>query len=230
MNEFKRDWCNLRQMDCMNLLRETPDGFYDLAIVDPEYGIGEDGKKNHSRSKLAKATKYKDKNWDIKIPPKEYFTELKRASKNQIIWGANHLIQNIPDANSSSWLVWDKDNGSNDFSDCELAYTSFKTAVRKFKFRWAGMLQGDMKNKEKRIHPTQKPVQLYKWILKNYAKPNDKILDTHLGSGSIVLAVNDVNKKDNMNLHITGTELDTDYFSDMVKRIEQNTLQMSIFE
>jgi len=150
--------------DCMETMSRYEDNFFDLAIVDPPYGIGEDGAKNHSRDKAAKAKRYSAKNWDNSAPNVEYFTELKRVSKHQIIWGANHFIENIPNASSSCWVVWDKDN-TGDFADAELAYTSLKTAVRIFKYRWNGMLQQDMKNKEIRIHPTQKPVKLYAWIL-----------------------------------------------------------------
>jgi len=170
--------------DCMDIMAQYPDKYFDLAVVDPPYGIGEDGLKNHSRGKRAKAKEYTPKDWDSKPPKNEYFIELLRVSKNVIVWGANHFIENIPNANSSSWIVWDKQNGENDFADCELAWTNHKSAVRKYVFKWAGMLQGDMKNKEHRIHPTQKPVRLYDWIFHNYAKPDFKILDTHLGSGS----------------------------------------------
>ena len=213
----------------MLLMARYPDNYFDLAIVDPPYGIGEDGAKNHSRGKAAKPTMYLDKSWDSDTPNTDYFTELKRVSKNQVIWGANHFIQNIPKANTSSWIVWDKENGDNDFADCELAYTSFNTAVRKFRFRWAGMLQGNMKDKETRIHPTQKPVKLYEWILSRYAEPNQEILDTHLGSGSIAIAIDNVNKIEKMNLTLTACELDTDYFNAAMKRIKQQTAQQTIF-
>ena len=198
------------------------DNYFDLAIVDPPYGIGEDGEKNHSRDKATKATRYTPKNWDNKAPNKQYFEELKRVSKNQIIWGANHFIENIPNANSSCWIVWDKDN-SGDFADCELAYASFKSAVRKFKFRWNGMLQGDMKNKEVRIHPTQKPVKLYEWILMGWAKEGDKILDTHLGSGSIAIACH------NLGYDLTACELDTEYYNEAMKRLDQHKAQKRLF-
>jgi len=206
----------------MALMSRYPDKYFELAIVDPPYGIGEDGKSNHSRSKLAKAKQYTIKNWDKNAPNHKYFDELFRVSKNVIIWGANHFVQNIPNANSSCWIVWDKDN-SGDFADCELAFTSFNSAVRKFVWRWNGMLQQDMKNKENRIHPTQKPVALYKWLLKNYAKPADKILDTHLGSGSIAIACYD------LGFDLTACELDSDYYNAAIKRINEHKLQIKLF-
>ena len=216
------DKITITNEDCMDLLRRTPDKFYDIALVDPPYGIGEDGLKNHSRSKVSKAKLYTPKKWDSSVPNKEYFEELIRVSKNQIIWGANHFIENIPNANSSSWIVWDKQNGENDFADCELAWTNYKTAVRKFEFRWAGMLQGDMKNKEERIHPTQKPVALYKWLLDKYAKEGDKILDTHSGSASLAIACHDYG------FNLTACELDSDYFDASIKRIKNHISQLTL--
>jgi site-specific DNA-methyltransferase (adenine-specific) len=207
--------------DNMKLMARYEDNHFDLAIVDPPYGIGEDGAKNHSRSKATKATLYTPKQWDSSAPQKEYFKELKRVSKNVIIWGANHFIENIPNANSSCWIVWDKDN-TGDFADSELAYSSFKKAVRNFKWRWNGMLQQNMKNKETRIHPTQKPVKLYEWLLMNYAKEGNKILDTHLGSGSIALACH------NLKYDLTACELDKDYFEAAMKRLNNHTAQLRI--
>jgi site-specific DNA-methyltransferase (adenine-specific) len=206
--------------DNMELMARYPDNYFDLAIVDPPYGIGEDGAKNHSRGKATRPILYTKKYWDTTTASKKYFKELKRISKNQIIWGANHFIENLMAKNSSCWIVWDKKNGDNDFADCELAWTSFNTSVRKFEFRWAGMLQGDMKNKETRIHPTQKPVALYKWLLDKYAKPNDKILDTHLGSGSIAIACHDYK------FDLTACELDKEYFDKAMQRI---TNQLNLF-
>jgi site-specific DNA-methyltransferase (adenine-specific) len=146
--------------DNMQLMARYPDNYFDLAIVDPPYGINMDG-GNIGGSVLAKTTAYIKKSWDKETPQKEYYKELMRVSKNQIIFGANHFIEDIPNSNSSSWIVWDKLNGENNFADCELAWTSHKTAVRKISFRWAGMLQGNMKDKEVRIHPTQKPAALF---------------------------------------------------------------------
>lgn len=215
----------LYNMDCMELLKDTPDKFYDLAIVDVPYGIGENGDRNKSRGKLAIAKDYKSfAGGDKEPPPIEYFLQLQRVSKNQIIWGANHFVSNIPNASSPCWIVWDKVTGDSDFADSELAYTSFKSAVRNFKFQWSGMLQGDMKNKEIRIHPTQKPVKLYEWLLTSYAKKGDKILDTHLGSMSSVIACL------NLGFEITGSELDKDYFESGIKRVKQSQQQIRMFE
>ena len=214
---------NLTNEDNMELMARYPDNYFELAIVDPPYGIGEDGAKNHSRGKIAKPKLYTPKDWDYSAPNIEYFTELKRVSKNVVIWGANHFIENIPNQNSSCWIVWDKDNGKTDFADCELAYPSFKTAVRRLKFRWNGMLQGDMKNKEIRIHPTQKPIKLYEWLLMNYAKEGDKILDTHLGSMSIAIACH------NLGYELTGCELDAEYYEQGIKRVKNHISQQRLF-
>jgi len=213
---------DLRLADCMDVMREAPDNHWDLAIVDPPYGIGEDGKKNHSRGKAAKAKEYTPKTWDREPPQAEYFEELRRVARNQIIWGANHFMEKVM-RGSPSWIIWDKENGDNDFADAELAYTNHNKAARIFRFRWAGMLQGDMKNKETRIHPTQKPVQLYKWILANYAKPGDRILDTHMGSGSIAIACHYAGH------HLTACEIDPDYYAAAVERVDRETRQLDFF-
>jgi site-specific DNA-methyltransferase (adenine-specific) len=210
-------------MDCMEAMKQFPDKFFELAIIDPPYGIGEDGLKNHSRGKLAISKKYIPKQWDKEPPKQEYFNELLRVSKNQIIWGANHFISRIP-FDSSCWIVWDKQNGETDFADCELAWTSFKTAVRKFTYRWQGMLQGNMKNKEIRIHPTQKPVALYTWLLNNYAKKGDKILDTHVGSASSLIACH------KLGFEYWGFEIDPDYYALASARLEAVKSQISIFD
>lgn len=209
-------------MDCMELLKQVPDKYFELAVVDPPYGIGEDGSKNHTRSKAAVAKNYKAYSGnDTEPPSKDYFLNLKEKCLNQIVWGANHFISSVA-IDSSCWIVWDKDN-TGDFADCELALTTFNTAVRKFQYRWNGMIQQNMKDKEQRIHPTQKPQALYEWIFKNYAKPNDKILDTHLGSGSSRIAA------DKANLPFVGCELDEDYFYASVKRFKEYSAQQTIF-
>lgn len=162
-------------IDCLKIMPLIEDSFFDLAIVDPPYGIGEDGRKNASRGLLAKTKDYSNNSrYDDEIPPKEYFDELFRISKNQIIFGGNYFIEYLN--NTQCFIVWDKDNGNTDFADCELAWTSFKSSVRKFKYRWNGMLQENMNNKEIRIHPNQKPKDLYIWILNKYAKKEIKYL------------------------------------------------------
>jgi site-specific DNA-methyltransferase (adenine-specific) len=210
-------------MDCMDFLAQVPDKAFDLAVVDPPYGIGEDGKSNHSRGCLAKSKQFTPKSWDSEPPPKEYFDRLMRCSKNQIAWGANHYISRLP-FDSSCWIVWDKDNGATDFADCELAWTSFKSAVRRLRFKWQGMLQGNMKNKENRIHPTQKPVALYSWIYHNYISTGGSVLDTHLGSASSRIAAHKAG-----NIEFIGIEIDEDYFYDGVKRFEQYARQLALF-
>jgi site-specific DNA-methyltransferase (adenine-specific) len=216
MNNFISEVTN---EDCMKGMARYPDKYFDLAIVDPPYGIGMDG-GNIGGNNATKATNYTKKDWDISAPNKDYFIQLKRVSKNVVIWGANHFIKNIP-YNSSCWIVWDKDNTGN-FADAELAYTSFKSAVRIFKFRWNGMLQQNMKDKENRIHPTQKPVALYKWLLQNYAKQGDKILDTHLGSGSSRIAAYE------MGFDFTAFELDKEYFEAQEKRYNNHISQLKL--
>lgn len=209
--------------DNMDVMKEIPDKYFELAIVDPPYGIEEDGRNNHTRGLLCKSKDYrKNVQYDNEAPSREYFAELLRVSKNQIIWGANHFISNIP-FDSSCWIVWDKDNGETDFADCELAWTSFETAVRKFKWRWQGMLQQDMKNKQVRIHPNEKPIALYKWLLKNYAKPGDKILDTHAGSCSSVIACLE------MGFDYLAIEKDAEYHAAACKRVEQYRSQLKLY-
>ena len=223
------EYIEITNEDNMELMARYPDKYFDLCIIDPPYGIGEDGSKNHSRCKMAKSKNYKAfAGNDLKSPDKEFFNELFRISKNQIIFGANHFISKIP-FDSSCWIVWDKDNGETDFADCELAWTSFNSAVRKFKWRWQGMLQENMKNKEDRIHPTQKPVALYSWILKKYAKQGDKILDTHFGSGSIACAVHEANSIDKMDLSLVACELDKDYFESSIRRVKAALQTQSLF-
>ena len=207
---------NITNEDNMLLMARYPDNYFDLAIVDPPYGIG--GGSN---------TKKMNVEWDKTTPPKEYFLELCRVSKNQIIWGANYMTTKIP-FNSTHSIIWDKENGDSFMSDGEIAFTSFnKQTTKFFRLFWMSNM---MKEKEKPlIHPTQKPIQMYEWILKNYAEPNQKILDTHLGSGSIAIAIDNVNKIEKMNLTLTACELDPDYFKAAMKRIEQQTAQQTIF-
>jgi len=220
---FRRGNILILNADCMEVMRHIKDDEFELSCVDPPYGIGESGKTNASRGKLAIAKDYKPFHGDdLKPADKEYFIELRRISRNQIIWGANHFMQNIG-LGSSCWVVWDKQTGNSDFADCELAYTSFKTAVRKFTFQWSGMLQGDMKNKEHRIHPTQKPRKLYDWLLKNYAEKDHKILDTHLGSASSAIAAH------YFGCDFVGIEIDEDYYIAACERYTAETAQEALF-
>ena len=208
-------------MDCVAFMREYPDKFFDLAIVDPPYGIDMDGGQIGVNGS-AKAKKYDKKDWDKSPPNIEFFMELLRVSKNQIIWGANHFIDLMP-YRSPCWIVWDKKKVGGFYADCELAWTSFDTAVRKFDFAWHGFIQGDMKNKEIRLHPTQKPVKLYEWLLKNYAQTGDKIIDTHLGSGSSRIAAQ------KLGFDFYGCEIDKDYFEASEKRFKE-AVSMPLFD
>ena len=207
--------------DCMDYMKTCKDNEFDLAIVDPPYGIdagnGFTGEIRRSGKGVAKKSAFAKKDWDKNAPDEEYFNELKRVSKNQIIWGANYYPQYL--SSSMGWIVWDKDNGTTKFSDCELAFSSFDLALRKFTFTWNGMLQGDMKNKEHRSHPTQKPAKLYQWLLDKYAKPTDRILDTHLGSASSAIAAH------YFGCEFVGIELDEDYFKASQERFNLATKQ-----
>tara|TARA_R110000868_G_scaffold195536_1_gene441207 strand:+ start:368 stop:1081 length:714 start_codon:yes stop_codon:yes gene_type:complete len=217
--------------DCMELLKESGDNEYDLAIVDVPYGIGETAKKSKGRVTKKFNKKWKNRKapdyagsdtWDNHSPEESYFRELKRVSKNQIIWGANHFSNKF-DSSSSGWIVWFKKRfgEKNDFSDAELAYSSFKKGCRLFHLPWIGF--GAVNVGEKRIHPTQKPVRLYEWLLANYAKEGDKILDTHGGSMSSVIACL------NLGFEITCAELDKDYYKEAKERINEHQRQQRLF-
>lgn len=209
----------LHNIDCMEYMATLPDKAFDLAIVDPPY-MDSFNTDNWVASN-AKQKDYKNRQETLtnNKPTKEYFKELFRVSKNQIIWGGNYFTLPI----SRGWIFWLKNKSDNYFSDGELAWTSFDRVLKVFDFHWSGMLQGDMKNKEIKIHPTQKPVALYKWLLKNYAKEGDKILDTHLGSGSIAIACHDYG------FDLVGCELDKDYFEAAKKRLENHQKQQTLF-
>ena len=201
--------------DNMELMARYEDNHFDLAIVDPPYGIGVTKMTlGNGKIKINRGTS----DWDSMTPTKEYFNELRRVSKNQIVWGANYMTENLPP--SMGWVYWDKGTGANDFSDGELAYTSFNRALRSYKVNWVG---ANANNGTPRIHPTEKPIKLYEWLLMNYAKEGDKILDTHLGSGSIAIASH------NLGYDLTACELDKDYFDAAMKRIEQHKLQQRLF-
>jgi site-specific DNA-methyltransferase (adenine-specific) len=209
MTPTSSKFLDLRLGDCMDLMRYTPDGFFDLAIVDPPYGIGEDGGKCRTRG--SKRTNGEAKGWDKEPPPMEYFVELRRVAKHQIIWGGNYFADKLPA--SRCWIYWQKDMGG-DFADGELAWTSFDRVLKQFRKR---------SETHGRIHPTQKPVKLYAWLLANYAKPGQRILDTHLGSGSHAIACH------YFGAHLTATEIDTDYFAASCERIERETRQIEMF-
>lgn len=215
-------------MDCMEGMKQFPDKYFDLAIVDPVYGDVTKGgymksnKGQYIGNGCAKQKGYNSNLWQQEKTGKEYFDELLRVSKNQIVFGGNYFADSLP--SSQCWIVWDKQHAvERSFADCELAYTSFNKASRIFRYMWDGMLQGDMKNKEFRIHPTQKPVALYEWILGKYANDGDIILDTHVGSGSSLIACYNTNHK------YVGFEIDPDYYSKASERINNETAQYNIF-
>ena len=217
-------------IDNMEFMKGVPDKYYELAIVDPPYGIGASADSRVGGSytvnlggikKKVAAKAYIPKDWDFQKPTFKYWDELKRVSKNQIVWGGNYFASNLRD--TPCWIVWNKCNGENNNADCELAWTSFNTAVRMFNWKWNGMLQQNMKNKEERIHPTQKPVALYKWLLQKYAKPGDKIFDSHVGSGSIRIACHD------MGFDFEGCEIDKDYWEAQEERYNQHIMQGDLF-
>lgn len=212
-------------IDCMEYMKTLPDKYFELAIVDPIYGdVTQGGYMTNPQTcdKLAKAVNYHLPLWSQGKTPPEYFKELFRVSKNQIIWGGNYVQTSI-NSDSQGWIVRDKENGDNNFADCELAWTIFNRVTRQLTFRWAGMLQGNMKNKESRVHPNQKPVALYEWLLTHYAKQGDKILDTHLGSGSSRIAAY------NLGFDFVGCEIDADYFKAQEERFKAHIAQQSLF-
>lgn len=205
--------CSLEAMKTME------DNTYDLAVVDPPYGkkpVRNTDNLGICRSNFTSGCD----SWDIK-PNQEYFDELFRVSKNQIIWGANYFIEHL--YSSNSFIIWDKMRVGEIFADCEMAWTSFNSVAKIFQFQWHGMLQGNMKQKEQRIHPTQKPVALYSWIFDKYSEPGMKILDTHLGGGSIAIAAH------NHGLDLDAWEIDPDYHAAAVQRFEKHTRQLRLF-
>ncbi len=239
-------------IDCMELMAKYPDKHFDIAIVDPPYGIKADGRSKQSRDFYAngnfrvrvdprngsiikfKTKNYKVGNWDSKIPDQSYFNELFRVSKNQIIWGSNYLIFNQKNL-SSGRIFWDKclPNGLS-YSDGELAWCSLQNKITQITYKWTGLFQGESikegyknqgnnKLRESRIHPTQKPIKLYEWILTKYAKPTDVILDTHVGSASSLIAC------ENTGNTYVGCELDKDYYETSLKRLEDHCKQQKLF-
>ncbi len=198
----------------MELMKRYPDKYFDLAIVDPPYGIG--------MAKGIEVGKWKrkihtTKDWDNETPTAEYWAELFRVSKNQIVWGGNYFIEYLK--NTRCFIFWDKKNGTNFMSDGELAWTSFDSSVRRYAYNHIQ----DFNKRIDRIHPTQKPIDLYKFCLINYAKEGDKILDTHLGSGSIAIACHD------LGFDLTACELDTEYYNNALKRLQQHQAQLQMF-
>ena len=217
-NEHHTENLSLYQMDCMELLKQTPDNYYDICICDPPYGGNDAINLKDCKNSTKQATDRSSyKEFENVEPPKEYFDELMRASKKQIIWGAN-FYKNVN--LHGGRLVWDKKGTA--FGRAEEAYLSMTKSVNIFEFTWNGMIQQNMKDKEKRIHSCQKPVKLYDFLLNNYAEKGQKILDTHLGSMSSAIACH------YYGAHLTGCELDADYFKAGIERVEAETRQLTL--
>jgi len=204
----------LKNLDCMELMKEYPDKHFDLAIVDPPYGIGASEMQmgNNAKKKWSKG-----KNWDNETPTSKYWEQLFRVSKNQIVWGGNYF--NLP--LTKSWIIWDKNNGESGFADGEMAWTSFNKPMRIKKIHWTGSAS-NWEDTNGKIHPTQKPLKLYKWLLNEFAKEGDLILDTHLGSMSIAIACHDYQ------FDLTGCEIDKEYFDAGMKRVSNHVSQLSL--
>lgn len=217
--------------DCMDVMREYPDNYFDLAIVDPPYFSGPEKRKFYGRkiSPIGVQRLYgQTSEWDV--PGKDYFDELFRVSKNQIIWGVNYFQYDF----GPGRIVWDKVNGQSSFSDCEIAYCSMHDSVRLFRYMWNGMMQGksiaeghvqqgNKRLNEKRIHPTQKPVNLYRWLVQKYTKKGDKILDTHVGSASSLIAFEEAG------LEYVGCEKDKEIYQSALARLEEYKSQIKLF-
>lgn len=227
------DLNRLYNLDCMDGMKEIPDKYFDLAIVDPPYFKGPNKRRFYGRKVNKLNIKRRDyfqiEDWEV--PDKQYFKELLRVSKNQIIWGINYFNINL----GPGRIIWDKVNGASSFSDCEIAYCSMHDSTKLFRYMWNGMcqgkslnegwiMQGNKKLNEKRIHPTQKPVLLYKWLLMKYAKPGDKILDTHVGSASSLIACHE------LGYEYLGFEKDKNVFTLASDRLDDAIRQISIFE
>lgn len=207
-------------MDCMEGMKQFPNKFFDLAIVDPPYGINITGRKKDGGCQIGNGGKVYHAFDDTGIPDRKYFDELFRVSKNQIIWGGNYFTEHLPP--SSCWISWDKDRAQGmDFADGELAWTSFQKPMRIYRRRWGGN-DLDPKRKEERIHPTQKPVSLYAWLLSRYAEPGDKILDTHVGSASSLIACHQAG------FEYWGFEIDPVFYEEASARLEANKNQIRL--
>ena len=214
---YRLPFLSLFHADCMGIMKQYPDKYFDLAIVDPPYGLDDWNERGINKKTMDKKhmNLKKIQNFEAKAPQKEYFNELFRVSKNQIIWGGNHFLDYL--GKTKQIIVWDKTIRGMHFNDCEIAWASnIKEACRIFT---------QSANDINRIHPTQKPVNLYDWLLHNYTKENAKILDTHFGSGSIALAVDKANRLDKMNLHLTACEIDKEYIDKAIKRISESIKQ-----
>jgi len=216
MKEFSgRSNIKIYNADCMDYFIEFKDNEFNLAIVDPPYGLSISGQKKNKKGKKSDRKGHKLKKWDNNIPSYEYFEQLFRISKNQIIWGGNYFVKHLNEGHKG-WIVWDKAQHGLTMSDCELAYSNFDSVTRIYTKNRVVLAQ------EGTIHPTQKPVKLYEWILTNYANKGDTIIDTHFGSGSLGIACW------NLKYDLTAFELDADYYNDSIKRIENHTRQIQI--
>jgi len=216
----------LHNQDCMLAMKDMRDNQFDLSLVDPPYGIGCAKTINIGNKKKGFVHRelHSSKDWDNKRPSKEYFKELLRVSKFSIIWGGNYFADLL--VPTKGWIFWDKKKNKNQgsyFSDGELAWTNINTPIRYFQYGWIGVDYINHKEREIKQHPTQKPVQLYKWLLQNYAKEGDSIIDTHLGSGSIALACWD------LGFDLTGYEIDAEYYNNACLRLERHQAQGQLF-
>jgi len=206
----------IENIDCMEMLRKCPPKHFDLAIVDPPYGIGAGSTKFINGSSKSEKPYYKETDWDVSPPSADYFNELFRVSKNQIIWGGNYFADYL--GKHRCFIVWDKTIHGNSYADCEIAWTSFDTVARYYRKNIAQV------NREGRIHPTQKPITLYSWLLKQFAVAGDLILDTHVGSGSSIVACIEGG------FNYYGCEIDKDYYNAAMKRIGRAFRKYELFD
>ena len=206
-------------MDCMDALRQTPDKYFDLAVVDPPYGIGANKMTlGNGKNKIYRG----ERDWDALAPDPSYFDLLKMKSQHMIIWGANHFIDNFPfNINSPGWIVWDKGTGENDYADGELAWSNYNKVLKIFRKSWVG---ANAKDGHLRIHPTQKPIALYDWIYHNYLPQGGKVIDSHLGSGS-----NRISADKAGNIEFYGFEIDSEYYEAQEKRYKIFKMQKRLF-
>lgn len=216
-----KEYFNISNECNLELMKRYKDDYFDLAIVDPPYGLGKRLHSGSSSSPFIKSQAKKINDWDNATPTKEYWDELFRVSKNQIVWGGNYFAEYL--GNFRCFIYWDKTIHGNSYSDGELAWTSFDKPSKYFRQNIATITS------EGRIHPTQKSFRLYEFIINNFCNKNDKILDTHLGSGSIAIAVDSMNKIEKMNLTLTACEIDSKYYKNAIGRIEEETKWNSLF-